>query len=38
LIDSIIDSGFAQTVDTGCDWLQQLKSFAAVLAFFWGEG
>jgi len=32
LIDSIIDSSFAQTADTGCDWLKQLKRFAAVLA------
>jgi len=29
LIDSIIDSSFAQTA---CDWLKQLKRFTAVLA------
>jgi len=24
LIDSMINSSFAQTADTGCDWLSQL--------------
>jgi len=31
LIDSITDSCFAKTADTGCDWLKQLKRFTA----FW---
>jgi len=32
LIDSIIDSSFAGTADTGCDWLKQQACFTAVLA------
>jgi len=32
LIDSIVDSSFAKTADTGCDWLEQLQRFTAVLA------
>jgi len=32
----MIDSSFALTADTGCDWLKQLKTFHGVLAFSFG--